>query len=173
MNWDSQVVLWGFERQFVHESGHALMCNLYRLPCYGIAYDKTDPRFCTLRELPEEHAKLAESARLVFAAGIAAEQVVPSINASDWKDGAESDMAYFPDEESFLEAVRAATEILRKHKSTIEALRSLLMKKAKVFNGRVECLPECTIKDHRYAVLFNAQELSDLFAKMDSTNAGP
>ena len=160
MNWDGQVLLWGFKRQFTHESGHALMCHLRQISCHGIAYDKSEPRFCTLRALPEQGSSLTESDRLIFAAGVAAEQIAPSFDTSDWQDGAESDKKYFPDEHSFDEAVKTAREILLRNKPTIEALCLVLMKKAKEFHGRVEYLPECTINSHDYAILLSAGELA-------------
>jgi hypothetical protein len=158
MHWDVQVLVWGFKRQFTHESGHALMCHLRQISCYGIAYDKSDPRFCTLRELPEQGAPLTESQRLILAAGAAAEQL--SLDTSDWQDGAESDKKYFTDEHSFDEAVKTAGEILLCHKSTIEALCLVLMNKAKEFQGCIEQLPECKFNSHDYAILLDAQELA-------------
>jgi len=158
MSWDAQVLMWGFDSQFIHESGHALICLLLRLPCEGVAYDKTDPRFCTLVELPPPE-KYTEDHYLFFAAGVAAERIVPCTDdAEQYKEGADADRAFFPDDKSFEQAVSKATAILAEHGTKIEAVRSALMKKAKGLKCKLDC-PERTANGHCYAFILNTQEI--------------
>jgi hypothetical protein len=162
MSWDAQVLMWGFDRQFIHETGHALMCLLLRLPCDGVAYDKTDPRFCTLVELPPPE-KYTEDHYLFFAAGVAAERIVPCTDdAEQCEEGADADRALFPNDQSFEQAVSKATAVLAEHRTKIEVVRSVLTKKAKGLKCKLDCLPERTANGHRYAVILNAQEIKDV-----------
>jgi hypothetical protein len=65
---------WG--RAIVHESGHALIAVLKKIPCHGIFWDKTANKFCVLADVPDDFNEYSNEHYIFSVGGGAAEIVV-------------------------------------------------------------------------------------------------
>jgi hypothetical protein len=159
MKFDATLLTNDLGRMFAHESGHAIMATLKEIPYRGIAYDKDDPRFCTLTNITVQPSEHTQDHYLYFAAGVAAERIVCAL--VEQQEGGEHDKKFFENvgAPQFDSVVEQAQEILSKRKSTIEHVVSNLKTRVKSIKFDFDCLEEIVVGGKRYAILFQGQEL--------------
>jgi hypothetical protein len=162
MSFDAELLIHGFGRIFAHECGHALVATLKNIPYKGIAYERDNPRFCTLTVLPVHKEAYSDKHYLYLAAGVAAERIV---GVNDSQEGGDDDKKYFKSIEAFEQTVQKAQELLSSRRATIEYIVSILKTKAKEINCKLDCLENFTCNGRRYAMLLSEQQLKGIIEK--------
>lgn len=150
-----------FEKALAHESGHALMANLYGIPCYGICFERNidGGQFCAL--LGSSLVEKSHANYLVSAAGVGAELLMYPNQTSN---GAEADRADFASAQApaFEETVSQAKAILTREKNRLDRLIGALNDKLSNVNFDLSLLPETGMdgSTKRYLILLNQDELN-------------
>jgi hypothetical protein len=148
---------WG--RAFVHESGHALMAVLKKIPCHGIFYEKQSGKFCALTDMPSS-TELSQEHYLFLTASSAAELLIYG-NVDD--DGAKSDRSFFanPGAPPLTETAQEAMAIVSNKKRQLKRLVSSLKAKCRRVDYNLLALPEKRMDGTNliYAILLSREEL--------------
>jgi len=160
VNWEQKMEQeWG--RAFVHESGHALIAVLHKIPCHGIYYQRTEKggKFCTLIP-PKPPSEQKTEDYLFLAAGSAAENLVYG-NHDGEAAGADKRDFDPPNSPTFEESFKKASEILYTKRRHLKRLISMLKAAVRKVDYDLGRLTERGMdgSDERYLMLLSQEQL--------------
>jgi len=158
--WEIVDPHWG--RVFLHESGHALMAVLRRMPCYGIAYLREKDTAVTLvQPLP---AQKADSDRLFLGAGSAAEAT--KYSGMSFFGAKDDRRRHGGTPAQFNQSVETAYDILLGRLETLRNLVSRVQSNFEQAGQEFDKLPQCDVRiDNvlkKVGMLLSEAELRDI-----------
>lgn len=161
---DAELLEANWGRPLAHESGHALAAVLQEIPCYGIYWNKSVKKFCTLSPLVSEYSR---KDFLFLGAGSAAELL--TYGSPYDEDAAKTDKIPFQRSgaPSFDEAVSEAQTLLLKNNRKLKRLVSMLKAKCLAANLNMANLPEHGMDGttEKFGELMSEAELRQAVAK--------
>jgi hypothetical protein len=162
-NWEQKMEEeWG--PVFVHESGHALMAVLHKIPCHGICFERGGDagQFCAVIP-PVSPKHRSKPDYLVLAAGVAAERLIYPHKQSMGANADRRDFESSGSHSEFDATVQEAYEIISSERRKLKRLVSMLKSKTRAVDFDLGELPEVGMdgSDRRYLILLSKDELEN------------